>query len=182
MAVNEIAFQVNLKKNMNTASRTYGQFFGEPETKKPLSLRGFAKHLTDHGKLTTYEMMVLVLQNIVSCMKELICQGQSVKLEGLGTFYPTIEGKGADSVEEYLPAVNIEGVHLRFLPEGEKDGNLTSRELKKACIFELKDLITVHVVQEGTRKKRYQTRVPISDLALYNQDQGGSGGGETPEP
>ena len=40
MAVNEIAFQVNLKKDTNSASRTYGMYFGEPETKKPLSLKG----------------------------------------------------------------------------------------------------------------------------------------------
>ena len=172
MAVNEIAFQVNLKTDTNSASRTYGMYFGEPETKKPLSLKGFAKHLTEHGKLTTYEMMVLVLQNIVSCMKELICQGQPVKLEGLGTFYPTIENKkgGVESPLAYDPNVQIEGVHLRFLPEGEKEGNLTSRELKKACVFEMKDLITVHVVTEGGKKKRYQTRVPISDLPLANQD------------
>ena len=147
-------------------------YFGEAESKEPLNLKGFAKHLTEHGKLTTYEMMVLVLQNIVSCMKELICQGQPVKLEGLGTFYPTIENKkgGVESPLAYDPNVQIEGVHLRFLPEGEKEGNLTSRELKKACVFEMKDLITVHVVTEGGKKKRYQTRVPISDLPLANQD------------
>ena len=81
MARNEITFQVNLKKDTNSASRTYGMYFGEAESKEPLNLKGFAKHLSDHGKLTTYEMMVLVLQNIVSCMKELICQGQPVKLD-----------------------------------------------------------------------------------------------------
>ena len=173
MAVNEIAFQVNLKKDTNSASRTYGMYFGEAESKEPLNLKGFAKHLTEHGKLTTYEMMVLVLQNIVSCMKELICQGQPVKLEGLGTFYPTIENKkgGVESPLAYDPNVQIEGVHLRFLPEGEKDSKLTSRELKKACVFEMKDLITVHVVTEGGKKKRYQTRIPISDLGLANADQ-----------
>ena len=172
MARNEITFQVNLKKDTNSASRTYGMYFGEAESKEPLNLKGFAKHLSEHGKLTTYEMMVLVLQNIVSCMKELICQGQPVKLEGLGTFYPTIENKkgGVESPLAYDPNVQIEGVHLRFLPEGEKEGNLTSRELKKACVFEMKDLITVHVVTEGGKKKRYQTRVPISDLPLANQD------------
>ena len=163
---------VDLYQNRNTASKTYGKFYGRVFNRETLSLKGFAKHLTEHGKLTTYEMMVLVLQNIVSCMTELICQGQPVKLEGLGTFYPTIENKkgGVESPLGYDPNVQIEGVHLRFLPEGEKEGNLTSRELKKACVFEMKDLITVHVVTEGGKKKRYQTRVPISDLPLANQD------------
>ena len=175
MARNEITFQVNLKKDTNSASRTYGMYFGEPEKKEALNLKGFAKHLADHGKLATYEMLVLVLQNIVSCMKELICQGQPVKLEGLGTFYPTIENKkgGAESVAAYDVNSNIVGVHLRFQPEGAKGEELTSRNLKNDCVFELRDLITVHVVEQGGKKKRYQTRQPIATLDLANSDQGG---------
>lgn len=176
MAVNEIAFPLNLRRDANTASRTYGMIFAEPDSSKPLSLRGFAKHLSEHGKLTTYEMMVLVLQNIVSCMKELICQGKSVKLDGLGTFYPTIENKkgGVESPLAFDPNVHVEGVHLRFLPEGEKDGKLTSRALKESCVFETRNFVTVHKVTEGGKVKRYQTRIPISDLALAQSDSGGT--------
>ena len=35
-----------------------------------MSLKGFAKHLAEHGKLASYDMLVLVLQNIVGCLKE----------------------------------------------------------------------------------------------------------------
>ena len=35
-------FQVNLKKDTNSASRTYGMYFGEAESKEPLNLNGFA--------------------------------------------------------------------------------------------------------------------------------------------
>jgi hypothetical protein len=41
MARNEITFQVNLKKDTNSASRTYGMYFGEAESKEPLN--------QDHG-------------------------------------------------------------------------------------------------------------------------------------
>jgi hypothetical protein len=106
-------------------------------------------------------------------MKELICQGQPVKLEGLGTFYPTIENKkgGVESPLAYDPNVQIEGVHLRFLPEGAKGEELTSRNLKGDCVFEMRDLITVHKVTVDGKVKRYQTRVPIASLALQEQDQ-----------
>ena len=173
MARNDITFQVNLKKDTNSASRTYGMYFGFPEVREPLNLKGFAHHLANHGKLATYEMLVLVLQNIVSCMKELICQGQPVKLDGLGTFYPTLENKkgGAESVEAFDVNTNIEGVHLRFLPEGAKGEELTSRNLKGDCVFEMRDLITVHKVTVEGKVKRYQTRVPIASLALQEQDQ-----------
>ena len=48
---------------------------------------------------------------------------------------------------------------------------LTSRNLKQDCVFEMRDLITVHVVTVDGKKKRYQTRQPIATLALANQDQ-----------
>ena len=166
MARNEITFLVNLRKNTNTASKTYGQYYGEAESAEPLSLKGFAKHLAEHGKLATYEMLVLVLQNIVSCMKELICQGQPVKLDGLGIFYPTIEGTGADSVLEYLPSVNIKGVHLRFKPEGTKDEDITSRALKEACVFEMHDVVETKTKMIGGKEKTYQERTPISTYAI----------------
>ena len=66
MARNEIAFLVNARKNMNNASKTYGQYYPEAEPKEPISLKGFARHLAEHGKLASYEMLVLVLQNVVS--------------------------------------------------------------------------------------------------------------------
>ncbi|MBQ7181340.1 MAG: hypothetical protein IJR87_08620, partial [Bacteroidaceae bacterium] len=168
MARNEITFLVNLRKDENSASRTYGMYFAEAERTEPLSLKGFARHLADHGKLASYEMLVLVLQNVVSCMKELICQGRSVKLDGLGIFYPTIENKkgGAESVGAFDVNTNIEGVHLRFLPEGAKGEELTSRELLKSCVFELHDLVKTRYKVIDGKKQAYQERTPLSTYAI----------------
>ena len=173
MAVRKIAMVVNLRQNKNQTSQGFGKWYPEVDEKKPLDLKGFCAHMTEHGKLADYQMVVLVVQQVVECMKELICQGQPVKLEGLGTFYPTIENKkgGVESPLAYDPNVQIEGVHLRFLPEGAKGEELTSRNLKGDCVFEMRDLITVHVVTVDGKKKRYQTRQPLATLALANSDQ-----------
>jgi hypothetical protein len=168
MARENLTFLVNLRQNENTESKNYGQYYPEAESKEPLSLKGFARHLSEHGKLATYEMLVLVLQNIVSCMKELVSTGQPVKLDGLGTFYPTIEGVGSDSVEEAIQAMNekIKGVHLRFRPEGAKGDELTSRMLKEGCVFEPYQLVkTKYKVIDG-KKKSYQERTPLSTYGI----------------
>ena len=170
MARNDITFKVNLRKNRNTASKTYGQYYGEAETATPLSLRGFAKHVADHGKLVGYDLLVLVLRNIVSCLKEMICQGQPVKLDGLGTFYPAIEGYGTATISDYDPQVHIKGIHLRFLPEGTKDDNITSRELKKQCVFEMNDLVESFEKTIDGKKKTYQVRKRLSTLAIEQAD------------
>ena len=168
MARNEITFLVNLRKNEVTDSKYYGQYYPEAESKEPLSLKGFARHMVSHGKRVSYEEMVLMLQQTVSCMKELICQGQSVKLDGLGIFYPTIEGKPSVSVELGVQNLveNIEGVHLRFLPEGEKDEKLTSKALKQMCVFEPHDLVKTKYKTIDGKKKAYQERTPLSTYAI----------------
>ena len=37
---------------------------------KPLEHKGFAKHLAEHDKLASYDMLVLVLQNVVGSLVE----------------------------------------------------------------------------------------------------------------
>ena len=70
---------VDLYKNNNTASKTYGQYYGRVFPRDGLNLKGFAKHLSEHGKLASYEMLVLVLQNIVDCMRHLLLEGVPIK-------------------------------------------------------------------------------------------------------
>ena len=170
MARNEITFLVNLRKNQNTASKTYGQYYPEAEPKEPLSLKGFARHLAEHGKLASYEMLVLVLQNVVTCMKELVIHNQPVKLDGLGVFYPSIEGCGAADVATGAANIDslIKGVHLRFRPEGSgtPDEKLTSRALKDQCIFEAYQLVESKTKTIGGKKKSYQQRTPLSTYAI----------------
>ena len=65
-------------------------------------------------------MLVLVLLNIVDCMRHLLLEGVPIKLEGLGTFRAGIEGTGADSIAEYRTDQNIKGIRINFLPVANK--------------------------------------------------------------
>ncbi len=141
MAVRKIAMVVNLRQNKNEAAEHFGKWYPEVDTKTPLDLTGFCAHMTEHGKLADYQMVVLVVQQVVECMKELVLQGQPVKLEGLGTFGPSLESKkgGASSVQAAMDAgldSLIEGVHMNFTPENTKGEKLTSRALKDECVFD----------------------------------------------
>ena len=86
MARSNIPMVINLRQNKNDESTAYGKYFAEVDAKEPLNLKGFAKHMTSHGKIADYQMCVLVLGQVVECMTELLSQGQPVKLDGLGTF------------------------------------------------------------------------------------------------
>ena len=172
MARDNIAFLVNLRKNENTESKVYGCYYCEAEKKEPMNLKGFARHLAEHGKLASYEMLVLVLQNVVDCMTHLVATGQPVKLDGLGTFYPTIEGKPATSVEKGVEQMNenIVGVRLRFRPEGAKGDDLTSRMLKEKCTFQAYQLIKTKYKLIDGKRKAYQERTPLDTYAIAHYE------------
>ena len=163
---------VDLYKNNNTASKTYGQYYGRVFPRDGLNLKGFAKHLSEHGKLASYEMMVLVLQNIVDCMRHLLLEGVPVKLEGLGTFKAGIEGIGADTIADYRTDEHIKGIRINFLPEGagDEEDKLTKKVLLKQATFQMNDYVEVkHKTIDG-KDKTYQVRTPIRQLGIANAE------------
>ena len=132
---------INLRQNTNDDSTAFGKWFAEVDSKEPLNLKGFAKHMTSHGKIADYQMCVLVLGQVVECMSELLSQGQPVKLDGLGTFSPSVDGQklGKNDIESAVavgPDAMINGIKINFSPENTKGEKLTSRAFKEQCIFE----------------------------------------------
>ena len=113
MARSNIPMVINLRQNTNDDSTAFGKWFAE-------NLKGFAKHMTSHGKIADYQMCVLVLGQVVECMSELLSQGQPVKLDGLGTFSPAVEGQGngkndMETAVAVGPDAMINGIKINFV-------------------------------------------------------------------
>ena len=45
MARSNIPMVINLRQNKNDESTAYGKYFAEVDSKEPLNLKGFAKHM-----------------------------------------------------------------------------------------------------------------------------------------
>ena len=183
MAKENIAFLVNLRKNIVPDSDMFGRYYPEAESKETLSTKGFAKHVADHGgTLVSYELMQLVLAGIVKCLKEYMSQGQPVKLDGLGTFRPTVTSVtgGAASIEEALrKGVNnmVEGVNFVFIPENSKDEEITSKKFKDQCSLQFAYLVETIKKVIGGKEKSYTLRTPLSAWGIAQaEDEGGDGG------
>ena len=184
MAKENIAFLVNLRKNTVEGSDMYGRYYPEAETRETLSTKGFAKHVSEHGgTLVTYEFMQLVLAAVVKCLKEMISQGQPVKLDGLGTFRPTVTSvkNGAASIEEALTkGVNnmVEGVNFAFIPENVQGEEITSKKFKEQCSLQFAYLVeSVKKTIQG-KEKSYTMRTPLSAWGIVAAD----GDSLTPDP
>ena len=180
MARSNIPMVINLRQNANDTSSAYGKYFAEVDAKEPLNLKGFAKHMTGHGKIADYQMCVLVLGQVVDCMTELLSQGQPVKLDGLGTFSPSVDGQkqGKDTLEKAVeagPDAMINGIKINFSPENTKGEKLTSRAFKEQCIFEYGYVVESEVRTVNGKERRVQKKTPISYLLAPASD--GNGGG-----
>ncbi len=187
MARSNIPMVINLRQNTNDTNAAYGKYFAEVDSKEPLNLKGFARHMTGHGKIADYQMCVLVLGQVVDCMSELLAQGQPVKLDGLGTFSPSVDGQklGKISIEKAVEAgadAMINGIKINFTPENIKGEKLTSRAFKEQCVFEFGYLVESEVRTVGGKERRVQKKTPISYLlapAADGSNGGGNGGSQS---
>ncbi len=136
MATKKIEMQYNLRQLNNENNNAHLLWFPKAVRRSTLSLRGLSDHISDHGSIYTRDVVLGVLSKFTSCLTELVAQGVAVKLDGLGTFYPTLEAKGAETPVGYNIQEYLKGIHVRFQPEGCDDDNITSREMKKKVIMQ----------------------------------------------
>ena len=181
MAKENIAFLVNLRKNIVEGSKMEGRYYPEAESKEALTTKGFAKHVADHGGMVSYEFMQLVLAAIVKCLKEYMSQGQPVKLDGLGTFRPTVTSVvgGAASIEEALEkGVNnmVAGVNFVFIPENAQGEEITSKKFKDQCSLQFAYLVETIKKVIGGKEKSYTLRTPLSAWGIVDAEADAEGG------
>ena len=178
---------INLRQNKIIGSSAYGKYYPEVDTQKTLSLRGFAKHMTDHGSLYGRAIVEGVLMQITECLPELVAQGVPVQLGNLGTFYPTAEVAKDGAVLD-IPQMDglnpndiVKAIHIRFLPDATKLDNLCGPKFKDACTRELRNIVDTQKVTVNGKQKAVTTLKPIATAVAEWKAQNGQGssqGGE----
>ena len=182
MANEKIAMGINLRQNKNSNTSAYGKYYPEVDQQKTLSLRGFAKHLTDHGSRWGRDEVEGVLMKITECLPELVAQGVPVQLGNLGTFYPTAEVAKNGGVRDIpdMDGLNpndiVKAIHIRFLPDATKLDNLCGPQFKDRCTLELRNIVDTIEVTVNGKKKKVQTLKPIATAVAEWKAQNGQGG------
>lgn len=186
MSAEKISLGINLRLNKNDKTTAFGKYYPEVDVQKTLSLRGFARHMTDHGCSFGRDVIESVLFKITECLPELVSQGVPVQLGGLGIFYPTAEAKpnaGIASIadmEGLDPNDIVQGIHIRFLPDSSKLDNLCGPAFKKACSLELRNIIDTQEVTVKGKVRKVQTLMPIaSAIAITRSGDTGTATGST---
>ena len=126
------------------SSKMKGKWYGRTKNVETLNTRKMAQHIAEHGSIYTPDVVYGVLEKFRSCLLEMLLNSRKVKIDGLGTFYCTMQCKagGVLKEEDFKANQSVEALHIRFLPEQEAENNISSREfLKKAEFINIKELV-----------------------------------------
>ena len=126
-----------VKQNQNEHNAAFGKWYAKIKSLETLNTRKLAQHIAEHGSIYTPDVVYGVLEKFRSCLIEMLLESKKVKIEGLGTFYTTIENKkkGSLTKDDYSVREHINGLHIRFLPEQTTEENISSREFLKKAEF-----------------------------------------------
>ena len=179
MAVQTPQFLINIRKNDNANSPAYGKYYPKAVEKETISLRGLCKHMAEHNSIYGRDVIEGVLTKMVSCMTHLIAEGNPIKLDGLGIFYPTVESiKNGITKPEILAGkwnanTYVRAVHIRFRPEGSGDDDITSRNFKTMCAlttYGVEEKVDLTPDEQDPTKKVFIKKVtPLEDWITENQ-------------
>ena len=176
MATTEVEMRVNLYKNGNRKSDYYGHFYPYLDRTGTLNTRGLCKHMSSHNSVFGREVIEGVVTMFSNCIVEMLSVGVAVQLNGIGTFYPTLKSRpgGAETKEEACalgPDNLVEGIHVRFLPDGTKLDNITSKKFKERCTLKFHMLKEFEDVDDGTgNMKRMYTYTPVRQKDVPEPD------------
>ena len=155
-------------QNQNEHNAAYGKYYARVKYLESLNTRKLSNHISEHGSIYTPDVVYGVMEKFRSCLLEMLLNSKKVKIEGLGTFYTTIECQkgGAVSKDKFSVNKDIKGLHIRFLPEQEQESNISSREfLKQAEFINVDSLLPKE--EDGT--------------TVNGGSQGGNGGSQSDE-
>ena len=157
-----------LRQNKNEKSNIYGKWFAHSKSVETMNTRKLSQQISEHGSIYTPDVVFGVLEKFRSCLLEMLLESKSVKIDGLGTFYTTIENEpgGADKEEDFNVQKTLKALHIRFIPEQEQELNISSREFIKKAEF-----VNVDSMKSGEKK------TGSGNGSYSGGGNGGNGGG-----
>ena len=155
--------------------KTYGKII----YRKTLSLDDMAEHIMKHGSVYTEDVVIGVITKLKSCMQEMLADGHKVKLDGIGTLYPTLTSEGVEDAKDYSPSENVTRVGIAFLADQSRKSMYKARYMRDTVNLSTKLYSELTGEESGGSGNENQNQ---NENGSGSQGQGGNGnqGGTTP--
>ena len=162
--------------------KTYGKII----YRKTLSLDDMAEHIMKHGSVYTEDVVIGVITKLKSCMQEMLADGHKVKLDGIGTLYPTLTSEGVEDAKDYSPSENVTRVGIAFLADQSRKSMYKARYMRDTVNLSTKLYSATSPQPSPNGEGASQTGGENGNQGgNENQNQGGNenqGGGGTTNP
>ena len=116
-------------QNKSKGNKAYGKWFARATVNQTIDLEKLAEHMANHNTPYSKGAIYGVLTDMVNCIRELVLDGNAVKIPNLAIFSAGLTTKGAETRETFLPSRNILSAHLR----ARSTGDFTRAELTSAA-------------------------------------------------
>lgn len=168
----KIIYEIRQNENAKMTG-SYGKYYAYSKSIETINTRGMANHIAGHGSIYTTDVVFGMLEKFRSCLIEMLLDSKRVKIDGLGTFFTTIENSiGSNKKKDYSVQKNVKALHIRFLPEQEQEMNISSREFLKKAQF-----INIETLLKGAENSENS-----SDNGSEGDNNGGNNGGSGSDP
>ena len=141
-------------KNTNEKNSGFGKTYGRLVLQDTVNTSDLCRHMMKHGTIYTSDIVKGVVEKFINCFEELLMEGNKIKLDGLGTFYLSINTEGVEDEKDFT-ANNVKAIHVRFLPDQSKESEYTAKML--------------------TSKAKFRS---VTGEAMPGAEEGGEGSGE----
>ena len=108
--------------------KTYGKII----YRKTLTLDDMAEHIMKHGSVYTEDVVIGVITKMKNCMQEMLADGHKVKLDGIGTLYPTLTSAGVDNAKDFSATENVTRIGIAFLADQSRKSMYKARSMREA--------------------------------------------------
>ena len=164
--------------------KTYGKII----YRKTLSLDDMAEHIMKHGSVYTEDVVIGVITKLKSCMQEMLADGHKVKLDGIGTLYPTLTSEGVEDAKDYSPSENVTRVGIAFLADQSRKSMYKARYMRDTVNLSTKLYSELAETSDQTTSPQpspngegaSQTGGENGNQGNENQGGNGNQGGTTP--
>ena len=121
-------------KNNNSKSVAYGKTYGRLVYHDTVNTSDLCRHMMKHGTIFTSDVVKGVVEKFIQCFEELLLEGNKIKLDGLGTFYLSINTEGVDSEREFN-VNNVKAIRVKFIGDQSKESEYATKMLTNKARF-----------------------------------------------
>ena len=157
-----------------------GKYYARVSYKQTLSIQDMAHHMAEHNTIFSEGSILGVLTDFVRCVREMVLNGNTVKIDNLAIIKATVEANGLETLYD-ASADKTASATLGTLKEGDKTGPAIK-------VIKLLAQSTGEFTRDELRKdvKLSWTDKTRADIAAAKGEGGENGttgnGGLTPDP